>query len=828
MGKYDSLPERIKNPLAACIQVDLDLKTFGEIAFLELLNRIKADLDLEDEPPQNSDGWDFRANPLDSFPESIGIETEGHLWFAKKKRSPFLGRLAEMNALEDYAKGNENCSCFVMGAAGSGKSSLLAEFAFRYRQRYPETLVIEHYSAATMDSAMVPTMVLRLCNLLDPLIEPSDDEGAPPPGIFSFFIRTLKRIPKHKRILIIVDGCDQFHDESRTIGMHWIPPMLPQNVKLICSSATERNEIFSLPTGYKAVYLKLGDLSAYERCQIVKSVPLLSAKTLNDDQVDALIRHDGTGNPLFLSVVLDEMRGLASSDQVSNHIRNLSKNKSPGIAPFDCLFLRLESEFGTDVASTALCLLAIARMGLYEAEWMRLCHWALARRRLYDGEGFLQVDRDLVEVMFSILCHLRPYMSRLGMFMRFQYPALSRAIAIRWPSDMVRCRKSLVDYFNSQDPERIAEPTERRKFLWRQNREVAWQLASLGEWVTLSQTLLPESFYAIWEHFLPIERKQSFWKSMQEEVLEYWAEIERNSPQRREATYAQVLADPRKYSPNYLKVVEGIMRHAGRDQDADLVQQALDTKRSRTADLRDELLAELSGKSRSAARREAESLEARAIKEFRQKCPEAALELFKQAESLFWKAGLIDRMRPCLIGRAESLFLIRRLKEAEECVSLILQSAREEGSTIDLANGFGILALIRIQEKQFREASEALDELAEWSRRTAFALAENRLRLGRRLFASLLLRRQLTRATFGITSASLFGTGAWTCFQGGLLLALGLALITISLLVALPLVADLLVVRFEPCPKCGRVAAKLSEQEWYCRSCGFLENPTAI
>ena len=50
-----------------------------------------------------------------------------------------------------------------------------------------------------------------------------------------------------------------------------------------------------------------------ERREIIRDVPSLSAKTLDDAQVALLLDNPGTRNPLFLLVALEELRAIVLS-----------------------------------------------------------------------------------------------------------------------------------------------------------------------------------------------------------------------------------------------------------------------------------------------------------------------------------------------------------------------------------------------------------------------------------------------------------------------------------------------------------------------------------
>ena len=204
-----------------------------------------------------------------------------------------------------------------------------------------------------------------------------------------------------------------------------------------------------------------------EQRQIIRAVPSLSAKTLDDVQVDLLLSNPATSNPLFLLVTLEELRGFGSFEQLDRRIvefphpveqeprwRNwLIKAKQAAgsvpdeqkrqaqlkrleqiesaltaVAPVDdtltAVFLqvidRLESDFDPQVSHKVLSLLASARRGLSERE---LLDWLKARNQ---DLGKLESE------IFLILRQLRSYLLSRGELIGFYHANLLKAVRTRY------------------------------------------------------------------------------------------------------------------------------------------------------------------------------------------------------------------------------------------------------------------------------------------------------------------------------------------------------------------------------------------------------------
>ena len=96
--------------------------------------------------------------------------------------------------------------------------------------------------------------------------------------------------------------------------------------------------------------LQLSALSDAEQRLIIRQVPSLSAKTLDEDQVRLLLNNPATANPLFLLVALEELRGFAPFERLNERIAAFPREGDTVTAIFTQVINRLEEDFDPETA----------------------------------------------------------------------------------------------------------------------------------------------------------------------------------------------------------------------------------------------------------------------------------------------------------------------------------------------------------------------------------------------------------------------------------------------------------------------------------------------
>jgi nephrocystin-3 len=281
-----------------------DPKTLGELVLADLTKVIK-------------ELW-----PEGSQPDPLDREAMDHEAYAQSRERVYIGRPEYFDRLDTHAAANDTQPLVVLGDSGSGKSAMLANWVARYRQAHPDALVLQHYIGATPYSADWAAMLRRLMGEFKRRLGLQQDIPDQPDALRSAFPNWLYmanaslahpmgeggRRPGEgfNKIILVLDALNQLEHRDGAPDLVWLPPVLPENVRLIVSTLPGRplDEIQKRhwPT------LKVELLSADERRKLIAEYLAQHAKALNAARVERIAAAPPSANPLYLRVLLDELR----------------------------------------------------------------------------------------------------------------------------------------------------------------------------------------------------------------------------------------------------------------------------------------------------------------------------------------------------------------------------------------------------------------------------------------------------------------------------------------------------------------------------------------
>jgi hypothetical protein len=267
----------------------------------------------------------------------------------------------------------------LTGESGLGKSAALARFVRDFRKEQPDRFLLAHFVGASPRTTSLPTMLHRLTQELQrrfaltlPAAESADE-------IIRAFQIAITSVPESARVVLVFDALNQLDADDRAETLVWLPERLPASVRVLCSVATDPQRAPKVLTAFGErhfVAVLMEPLTRDERRDIVKAVPKLVAKTLDDRQIDVLLANPATDNPLFLMVTLEELRGSGSFENLNHLIARLPRTGESLTTLFEQVFERLEEDFGSNLVKRVLSLLVCARRGLSGPELL----WTLPHR----------------------------------------------------------------------------------------------------------------------------------------------------------------------------------------------------------------------------------------------------------------------------------------------------------------------------------------------------------------------------------------------------------------------------------------------------------------
>ena len=347
----------------------------------------------------------------------------------------------------------------VTGEMGSGKSALLAKFAELWAGENPHevgtNIVIQHYAGSGGEARVAWVLRRFLAEIkyelkLKETLPNTDDE------IFIAFEAWLALVPQDKKVLMVIDGLNQFTDGDLAKFINAFPVNLQENIHVVISTiqgeVLDRINDKGWPTS-----IRVNPLDESYRKLLVQGYLSRYSKDLGA-LTDELIASPNASNPLFLRVVLDELRVDATHDELKERLADYLDEKVTCIVDlFKMVLCRYErgkdkGGFGKRVVQSIFALIWASRNGLSEQE--------------------LRETLSLTQRELSIFTYgTSSYFSGSSGLYGFMHDALRQAVedkymtsAVRWSSHVL-----LAKYFEKQG---VSE---------RKVSELPWQYEQLGE-----------------------------------------------------------------------------------------------------------------------------------------------------------------------------------------------------------------------------------------------------------------------------------------------------------------------------------------------------------
>jgi len=319
------------------------------------------------------------SHMLDDTRLPILQECSFHLDVAARKTEVFGGRKLEMKRLVDSIEGEyqqrmglKNQPVIVMGAAGVGKSALLAMAGIRAKARNPGAICVFRFMGWTQESLnvlrmmksvltqMMTTFGMKLSTFPDNLEELRD-----------MLMSLLEKATKHEKICLILDAVDDLDTPAGFMpSFEWLPKRLPQYSSIILSlktgSVDSVNVLNTMFTG--EVYFNIYALRPVDASPILEGYLDKRGKTGFQNAHFEVIRtasFESAGlegvpmncSPLFLNLCINLSEDWVSFDPAPGIPGNI-----PDLVKM--VFEKIEKTHGEVLVERALSYLYTAREGL--------------------------------------------------------------------------------------------------------------------------------------------------------------------------------------------------------------------------------------------------------------------------------------------------------------------------------------------------------------------------------------------------------------------------------------------------------------------------------
>ncbi len=391
--------------------------------------------------------------PAEQVPDALALERQAHQDFAASRRKVYISDPQVLTQLDELLP--QRRIVLIAGDSGLGKSALLANWTAHYQAQNPQTFVIEHYigGGSNQSAEIIPMLQRILAELKQHFAWP--DELPAHDKIITEFATWLYKI--NQPTLLVIDAINQLVD-TKQHTLFWLPATLPQHLTIIVSATPETASIIS--QNHQVNTINVTPLNPQAQQSLIASFLDRHGKKLDAKQQHTIIQAPASNNPLYLTILLEELRSFGNYEQLNQQIAHYLTAADPKNL-LVLVLARLETDYGHDLLQDILSFIATAREGLSETELLQLLN---IPRKHFDP------------AFFTLMAHL---VNKQGQY-QFFHTYLAQAVQERYltPTTITDYRQRQVTYWQPQTA------------TIRKQRELPWSLQELGNKEALSEVLL--------------------------------------------------------------------------------------------------------------------------------------------------------------------------------------------------------------------------------------------------------------------------------------------------------------------------------------------------
>ena len=388
------------------------------------------------------DEYKDRIAPVIEQKNRYELDLEQQELFIQKASEGFIDVPEIGEKLKNYILDKENIErrpLLLLAEAGLGKSTILAHCAKAW-QEDPE-LSNRKFFIRFCGTSDMSTNVYSLWNSI--FHQAGIEAPVSLDELRQQFLQLLKELSQNEQIILIIDAVNQIQDGVDMLG--WFRDKLPNGVKLIVSIKLDysniaeidkpeiNNPFFRVPL----TKIKNDEKGKAQKRELITKYLKKNLKALDDSHIETICKNEASGNPLFLKILLSELRVFGAFKQLDDEI---SKYGDTPEKAFIQVLERLENDIAYDVnspkeyVSFLFGLIAHARKGLSEKEVIRCFE-----------KVFTSESNKITGSIRFFLRQVRPFFTRNNGRFDFLYDAFKEAAKEKYNSitiDDIKIKKT--------------------------------------------------------------------------------------------------------------------------------------------------------------------------------------------------------------------------------------------------------------------------------------------------------------------------------------------------------------------------------------------------
>ncbi|PVD30066.1 hypothetical protein C0Q70_09327 [Pomacea canaliculata] len=297
-----------------------------------------------------------------------------HLRFCALKCEIFCGR---ENELEEENIALPKILSFrrpviINGPSGSGKTALMAKIVELSKKWVPKSMCVVRFLSTSASSSNIRDVLSSIVSQLWFLYDISPPAGLELKVDFNYLCRYLQALlwqikSQERPLFLLLDSVDQLQTSDYAHSMSWMPRILPPNVHLFVSVATDHTVCwFNLKANipFEKQFINLQSLDRAAADRMIRAMCHKKGRTLSISQRSLLLQtHGQCHQTLHLKLITDKALSWPSHRLACDLELGATVKEA-----IDQLFENLEKNHGQIIVSKALGYLTLADHGLTDGE----------------------------------------------------------------------------------------------------------------------------------------------------------------------------------------------------------------------------------------------------------------------------------------------------------------------------------------------------------------------------------------------------------------------------------------------------------------------------
>jgi nephrocystin-3 len=469
-------------------------------------------------------------------PDALEREERQHAAYRRSRLGVYLGGQRYIKKLEGLINSGQQ-KILISGESGAGKSALIANWIAAHQKLHPEDVIHAHHLGCCNDASAIWPLLARLIETaMQQLPEVYSYSLAVPQDwweLVAMVAETLQSLgrwaqEKKHRCFWVLDGLDRLDPDEQKV-LPWLPLTIPEGVVIVASSLVCPAREILLERKFRV--LNIGPLRMKEQEALIQQYLGRYTKQLIGQMRSKIVNHKLAGSPLFLRVLLEELRQCGRYETLADQLCGYLKAATIDDL-YELVLERLEVDGNGENVRKVMTALWASRTGLSEEELLALT-------------GLTPLQWAPIDLAFE------EAISRHDNRLVFDHDYLRRAVEYRYltcQAIRLKAHSEVADWFAAKEE-------------WDEHKaeELPWQLLQANRERDLKMLLLDaRSLYSLAEHL------------NEREVINYWRFSRGNEEKELDELIVKEVRDKisthngdREDQITFIDVIAGLLEEAG-------------------------------------------------------------------------------------------------------------------------------------------------------------------------------------------------------------------------------------------------------------------------